>query len=97
MIQSALVRLNKSQISELNDTIRKQAFKKEKNKPKKYIGEDFKGIDVENPLNDTVSGDLRKEIIRIMDRDYRYDGGQKIKRGSSEGTASLAQMRVANR
>ena len=96
MIQSALVRLNKSQISELNDTIRKQAFKKEKNKPKKYIGEDFKGIDVENPLNDTVSGDLRKEIIRIMDRDYRYDGGQKIKRGSSEGTASLAQMRVAN-
>jgi len=96
MIQSALVRLNKSQISELNDTIRKEAFKKEKNKPKKYIGEDFKGIDIENPLNDTVSGDLRKEIIRIMDRDYRYDGGQKIKRNSSEGTASLAQMRVAN-
>ena len=96
MIQSALVRLNKSQISELNDTIRKQAFKKEKNKPKKYIGADFKGIDVENPLNDSVSGDLRKEIIRIMDRDYRYDGGQKIKRNSSEGTASLAQVRVAN-
>lgn len=96
MIQSALVRLNKSQIAELNDTIRKEAFKKEKNSPKKFIGADFKGIDVENPLNDSVSGDLRKEIIRIMDRDYRYDGGQKIKRGSEEGTASLAQVRVAN-
>ena len=96
MIQSALVRLNKSQIAELNDTIRAEAFITPKDSPKKLIGENFKGIDIENPLNDSVSGDLRKEIIRIMDRDYRYDGGQKIKRGSDEGTSSLAQVRVAN-
>ena len=95
MIESALVRLNKSQIADLNETIRKEAFVKPKDAPPKLIGQNFKGIDINNPL-EGVSGDLRKEIIRIIDRDYRYDGGQKIKRGSEEGTASLAQVRVAN-
>ena len=96
MIQSALPRLNKFQIEELNDTIRREAFVKPKDKPKKLIGKDFEGIDIENPLNDSVSGDLRKEIIRIMDRDYRQNGGLKIKGTNLEGMPSLAQIRVAN-
>ena len=100
MIQSALSRLNKFQIEELNDTIRKEAFFQPKNKkgeaPKErqMLGIDYKGIDAENPLKGT-GGELRKEIIRIMDRDYRMDGGQKIKI-TGEGSASAAQARVAN-
>ena len=100
MIESALSRLNKFQIDELNETIRKEAFFQPKNKkgeppkPKKFIGRDYKGIDVEDPLGGTT-GDLRKEIIRIIDRDYRMDGGQKINI-TGEGTASAAQARIAN-
>jgi len=100
MIQSALGRLNKFQIEELNDTIRAEAFFQPKNvkgepvKPKKMIGTDYKGIDAQSPLEGT-GGELRKEIIRIIDRDYRMDGGQKIKI-TGEGSASATQARIAN-
>ena len=100
MIQSALARLNKFQIDELNDTIRAEAFFQPKNKkgePVKervMIGTDYKGIDVQSPLEGT-GGELRKEIIRIIDRDYRMDGGQKIKI-TGDGSVSATQARVAN-
>jgi len=102
MIQSALSRLSPLQIDELNDTIRKESFVQPKGKkgepppPRKMIGENFRGVDVRDPLGKDVSGDLRKEIIRLIDRDYRMNGGQKLKGTNLDGALSATQARIAN-
>ena len=60
------------------------------------IGETVRGVDARDPLGKDVSGDLRKEIIRLIDRDYRMNGGQKIKGTNLDGGLSATQARIAN-
>ena len=69
--------------------------------PLQYINTDFEGIETKNILDGTT-GDQRKEIARILDRDFRKEGGQLTKKSSaiydanSLGSISLPQARIAN-
>ena len=107
MIQAALANLTPKQIAMANKQIRKDSKLQPptpEGQPKpaiQYINTDFEGIETKNILDGTT-GDQRKEIARILDRDFRKEGGQLTKKSSaiydanSLGSISLPQARIAN-
>ena len=107
MIQAALANLTPKQLKMANNKIREDSKYQPPTpdgqpKPKiQYINTDFEGLETKNILDGTT-GDQRKEIARILDRDFRKDGGQLTKKSSkiydanSLGSISLPQARIAN-
>lgn len=107
MIQAALANLTPKQIAMANKQIRKDSKLQpptpegQPKPPIQYINTDFEGIETKNILDGTT-GDQRKEIARILDRDFRKEGGQLTKKSSaiydanSLGSISLPQARIAN-
>lgn len=107
MIQAALANLTPKQIAMANKQIRKDSKLQPPTPeggtkpPLQYINTDFEGIETKNILDGTT-GDQRKEIARILDRDFRKEGGQLTKKSSaiydanSLGSISLPQARIAN-